>query len=944
MSDRPRLLLLGGLEFVSADGQDGLQARRLALLAVLALSGRAGIDRDELAGLFWPTVSTKKARHSLSSALSALRNRLGEDAIRTDKRVVALRDGVCRVDAIEFRGAYAAHRWEDATALYQGPLLDGFPTQELPELERWLLSRRIEFEQLYGSALKQLAASADARGDHPTSVRTWRRLAEHNRFSAKIAAGLMRSLHASGDAQAALDHASEYRSRMRSELGLEHDSLINALEAEIRASLSPGGGARTETAGDRGARPTGAEANPAGAPSPFPRARPARPHARRPRGVWRSGLAVTAIAVVATVLTIALPRPVAEPLVAIMADFSSDQVDTEIASTVGELLRVALARSDHISVLGTDRVHSGLRLMRGDSDRGITPAVARELALREGVGAVIEGEVHQAGSGLLLIARVVDPESGTVLADAAHRESVRDSTDLVSGVDRLSRALRASAGDAAEEIEGGAALERVTTASLPALRLFTQAERYHTRSVDPEVAAALLESAVELDSTFATAHLRLAGLRRELGQRTLARQAIQAAYARRDRLPPIEQSTVEAEYALLVLGDRERAIAAYDLALAERPDDLRLLFALGDAHQWGREWAAAAAHFAQALEVDPGFFPAREGLVAAQWQLGRRQAAVRTVRSFEGASVADPRQLLLESRLAEAEGRLAEAEARAEEALSLLPLGSSVLREMTLRRIGTLALVRGRIRAGQRALEQSAEIAWTGGRRGAALTTVTIGAAGLWQLTRDSQRASFWLDERLRLYAVDSVPRLDRPYLNLSVTYALLGRVREAKQALADHNATPAEQFLRFVRGPLETYARGVLHFAEGQHALASDAVERAALGMRCGSCTIPMRTLIVDASGDRSRSVSLIRTFLSTPRWNDGVIVNPVQGGAPFWTGPALEALARSAYAAGDREEAERHDRLLVALWSAADTELLPRVTTAQERLDAITAGSVRP
>ncbi|HSB52978.1 MAG TPA: hypothetical protein VLD58_01420, partial [Gemmatimonadales bacterium] len=51
--------------------------KHLALLVYLAVEGRRSHRRDRLAELFWPKVPLAEARHSLATALSVLRARLG---------------------------------------------------------------------------------------------------------------------------------------------------------------------------------------------------------------------------------------------------------------------------------------------------------------------------------------------------------------------------------------------------------------------------------------------------------------------------------------------------------------------------------------------------------------------------------------------------------------------------------------------------------------------------------------------------------------------------------------------------------------------------------------------------------------------------------------------------------------------------------------------------
>ena len=58
------------------------QPRRLAVLALLARAGRAGVTREKILALLWPDEPEDKARRSLNQAVYSLRRDLGgEDAL-----------------------------------------------------------------------------------------------------------------------------------------------------------------------------------------------------------------------------------------------------------------------------------------------------------------------------------------------------------------------------------------------------------------------------------------------------------------------------------------------------------------------------------------------------------------------------------------------------------------------------------------------------------------------------------------------------------------------------------------------------------------------------------------------------------------------------------------------------------------------------------------------
>src|SRR5688572_4321336 len=100
-----------------------VQPRRIALLALLALSPRRSLTRDKLLAFLWPESDTEQGRHLLSVAVYELRKAIGETAILTARDDVSLSPDL-NVDVDAFEAARAAGDYERAVGLYAGPLLD----------------------------------------------------------------------------------------------------------------------------------------------------------------------------------------------------------------------------------------------------------------------------------------------------------------------------------------------------------------------------------------------------------------------------------------------------------------------------------------------------------------------------------------------------------------------------------------------------------------------------------------------------------------------------------------------------------------------------------------------------------------------------------------------------------------------------------------------------
>ena len=137
----------------------------------------------------------------------------------------------------------------------------------------------------------------------------------------------------------------------------------------------------------------------------------------------------------------------------------------------------------------------------------------------------------------------------------AHRVTAPDSTRLIAAVDQLSGELRARVGESLRSIDREPPLERVTTASLPALRQYSAAVRAGDHEGNFEKAIAHLEQAVALDTGFAMAYRTLGMYAVNIGKLDRIFEGYGAAMRRLDRLT-----------------DRERHFTLGDYYAAVKPD------------------------------------------------------------------------------------------------------------------------------------------------------------------------------------------------------------------------------------------------------------------------------------------------------------------------------------------------------------------------------------
>ncbi len=251
----------------------------------------------------------------------------------------------------------------------------------------------------------------------------------------------------------------------------------------------------------------------------------------------------------------------------VIADFASPEDDANLGPIIAEALRTDLAQSSALRVLTRAAHRDELGLMRMPVDTAISPDLARQIATRMGAKAVLEGNIDRIGSSYVVSARMVTVDNRQL---AVFRETASDVDALLAAIGKLSKQVRVKAGESFRAIRASGDLDRVTTASLPALRKYVEALRLADEQGDPERGLALLYEAVEMDTAFAMAWRKIAVLVGNVGLPTAERyRAIEAAYRHRERLTEMEQLLTEGLYHYSgPRPDRAKALAAYEAAIA----------------------------------------------------------------------------------------------------------------------------------------------------------------------------------------------------------------------------------------------------------------------------------------------------------------------------------------------------------------------------------------
>jgi tRNA A-37 threonylcarbamoyl transferase component Bud32/tetratricopeptide (TPR) repeat protein len=605
--------------------------------------------------------------------------------------------------------------------------------------------------------------------------------------------------------------------------------------------------------------------------------------------------------------------------------------DTSLGSVVAEAVRADLAQSPAISLVAPSTITAALRRMGRAPDSRLDTALAREVAQREGIKVVVDGQVQQIGAtSYLLTMRLVRADSGQELA--SYRATAKDAEALIPTIGALTRKLRGRIGESLRTVNASPPLEQVTTPSLPALRKYAEANAALSQHGDYSRFERLMGEAIALDSGFAMAYRKLAaaGVTRE-GATGRVIGFLQKAFDHRARLTEYERRMTEGSYygfGPIPARDTYRAAAAFEAATDAKPGDYGALNNAGLMYRRMGNVARAESLYRQAVEVAAAPSPSADGNLVDILLAQGRHAAADSVNQRLGRTFPTTHPLVLTSlaHTAYARGGAALAEPILREAYEQ---GGDAARPSSADMLAHLALLQGRV---QEAGRLSAE-SWSEWHRQG-----HVGALALRRLN-DAWRDLWLLDERERAVRIadsvaagrhfDTLPLAEGPYRMLTSIYAVAGRADRVRAVLAD--------FERRASGTTDTVIASERHLIHGLLAQAERRYADAAREIRvagaldgCSGCTLSWSLGYVYDLAEHPDSA-----IVAYSRYVDGYARHVYDDGV-FLAG-THKRLGELWEAKGDSRNAASHYARFVELWKNADPELQPRVREVRQRLERL-------
>jgi DNA-binding winged helix-turn-helix (wHTH) protein/tetratricopeptide (TPR) repeat protein len=255
----------------------------------------------------------------------------------------------------------------------------------------------------------------------------------------------------------------------------------------------------------------------------------------------------------------------------LIADFANTTGDDVFDGTLRQAVAVELGQSPFLNVVSEERVRETLRYIGRSPDERVTRELAREIAQRQGVKALLVGSIASLGSHYVINLEAVSAASGETIAREQAEAESRER--ILARLGEAARKLREKLGESLASIEKfSAPIEQATTASLDAFKAYDLGRQKHYGGQYFE-AIPLYRRAVELDPDFAMAYAALGITYGTAREHDLAAKFSQRAFELRDRVSEREKFYIAVRYYMDVLDDGDRAIEVLELWKQTYPRD-----------------------------------------------------------------------------------------------------------------------------------------------------------------------------------------------------------------------------------------------------------------------------------------------------------------------------------------------------------------------------------
>jgi tetratricopeptide (TPR) repeat protein len=426
--------------------------------------------------------------------------------------------------------------------------------------------------------------------------------------------------------------------------------------------------------------------------------------APRTSAYWKWAAAALALVLVVGAIAFQLkgprrPKAAHAPVSVLVADFTNHTGDPIFDDTLEPMFNVALEGASFINAFsrGTARKLAGQ--LPHPTDK-LDEQAARLIAVSQGIGAIVTGELSRRGDKYSLSATALDAVSGNVIAQKEITAANKD--EVLLTIPKLAAPIRQALGDTTpESVQLQAAGGAFTVASLEAEHEYGIAMRQQFAG-NMEAALKSFSRAAELDPNFARAWAGMAGTSGNLNRMQDAEKYAKVAMEHVDRMTDRERFRIRGVYYMRTQ-NWQKCVEEYGELLKQYPADniaqLNLAACYGGLHNMPRAMEEAR----RAVQLAPKDLMARVNFSLLACYAGDFQTCEREGREVQKLNPSYEEGYLVLAYSQLGQGQLPQATQTYQRLQKVGARGAS----LAASGLANLALYEGRYRQARQILEKS---------------------------------------------------------------------------------------------------------------------------------------------------------------------------------------------------------------------------------------------
>jgi Flp pilus assembly protein TadD len=399
----------------------------------------------------------------------------------------------------------------------------------------------------------------------------------------------------------------------------------------------------------------------------------------------------------------AKPKAPHAPVSVLVGDFTNHTGDPIFDGTLEPMLNVALEGASFVNAFSRGDARKLAQKLPHPTDK-LDEQPARLVAINQGIGAVVIGELSRRGEKYNLSATALDAATGNVIQKAETTAANKD--EVLLAIPKLAAPIRRALGDTTPESDQlEAARGSFTAASLESVHQYGFAIELQFAGKTAEALQSFSKLA-EMDPNFARAWVGMAGASANLGRRQDAEKYAKLAMEHVDRMTERERYRIRGVY-YVTTENWQKCVEEYSELTKLYPADNIGHENLAVCFSYLHNMPKALEEARQAVQIAPKDLLARNNLSLYACFAGDFQTCEHEGREVQRLNPSDEDGYLLLAHSQVGQGQLPQAAETYQELQKLSARGAS----LAFPGLANLALYEGRYREAIQILERGAAAA-----------------------------------------------------------------------------------------------------------------------------------------------------------------------------------------------------------------------------------------